>query len=82
MRHRLHQIELRANGNAKALELHAAAGKAVDRFAAQFEADRKLRNRVRRRPARDAQGNVDFGGLARVSHATVPPTGAWNSLSW
>ena len=71
MRHRLRQIELRANGNTKALELHAAAGKAVDRFTAQFEADRKLRDRVRRRFRRvTRRDNVDFGGLARVSHAT------------
>ena len=71
MRHRLRQIELRANGNTKALELHAAAGKAVDRFAAQFEADRKLRDRLRRRFRRvTRKDNVDFGGLARVSHAT------------
>jgi FAD/FMN-containing dehydrogenase/Fe-S oxidoreductase len=71
MHHRLRQIELRANGNTKALELHAAAGKAVDRFAAQFEADRKLRDRLRRRFRRvTRRDNVDFGGLARVSHAT------------
>ena len=71
MRHRLRQIELRANGNTKALELHAEAGKAVDRFAAQFEADRKLRDRLRRRFRRvTRKDNVDFGGLARVSHAT------------
>ncbi|MDH4014859.1 MAG: DUF3683 domain-containing protein, partial [Chromatiales bacterium] len=71
MRHRLRQIELRANGNTKALALHAAAGKAVDRFTAQFEADRKLRDRVRRRFRRvTRRDNVDFGGLARVSHAT------------
>ena len=71
MRHRLRQIELRANGNTKALELHAAASKAVERFTVQFEADRKLRERLRRRFRRvTRRDNVDFGGLARVSHAT------------
>jgi FAD/FMN-containing dehydrogenase/Fe-S oxidoreductase len=71
MRHRLRQIELRANGNTKALQLHAAAGKAVDRFTAQFESDRKLRDRLRRCFRRvTRRDNVDFGGLARVSHAT------------
>ena len=71
MRHRLHQIELRANGNTNALELHAAAGKAVERFYVQFDADRKLRERLRRRFRRvTRKDNVDFGGLARVSHAT------------
>ena len=71
MRHRLRQIELRANGNEKALQLHVAVARAVDRFAAQFEADRKLRGRLRRRFRRvTRRDNVDFGGLARVSHAT------------
>ena len=51
MRHRLRQIELRAGGNTRALALHAAAGKAVDRFAAQFEADRKLREQWRQEGA-------------------------------
>jgi FAD/FMN-containing dehydrogenase/Fe-S oxidoreductase len=71
MRHRLRQIELRANGNTKALELHAAAAKAVGRFTEQFAADRRLREQVRRRFRRvTRRDNVDFGGLARVSHAT------------
>ncbi len=71
MRHRLGQIEARAAGNARALELHRAALAAVTRFADQFELDRKLRERVRRRFKRiTAHDNVDFGGLARVSHAT------------
>lgn len=71
MRHRLAQIEARADGNARALELHGAAQDAVTRFADQFELDRALRERVRKRLKRvTAKDNVDFGGLARVSHAT------------
>jgi len=68
MRHRLRQIELRANSNTKALELHAAAGEAVDRFASQFEADRMLRDQLRRRFRRvTRKDNVDSGGLATAS---------------
>ena len=71
MHHRLAQIEARADGNQKALELHRAANDAVNRFSEQFEIDKKLRERVRRRFRRiTRKDNVDFGGLARVSHAT------------
>ncbi len=71
MRHRLAQIETRAAGNSRALELHRAALDAVTRFADQFARDRELRERVRKRFKRiTAKDNVDFGGLARVSHAT------------
>jgi len=71
MHHRLAQIEARAGGNNKALELHRAASEAVHRFADQFDIDKKLREKVRRRFKRiTRKDNVDFGGLARVSHAT------------
>ncbi|MDT8452614.1 MAG: DUF3683 domain-containing protein [Gammaproteobacteria bacterium] len=71
MHHRLGQIEIRAGGNEKALDLHRAATEAVNRFAEQFEADKKLREKVRRRfKSITRKDNVDFGGLARVSHAT------------
>ena len=71
MLHRLGQIEARADGNNKALELHRAACEAVDRFARQFEIDRKLREQVRHRFRHvTRKDNIDFGGLARVSHST------------
>ena len=71
MHHRLGQIEARAGGNLKALELHRAASEAVNRFADQFEIDKKLREKARRRFKKvTRKDNVDFGGLARVSHAT------------
>jgi FAD/FMN-containing dehydrogenase/Fe-S oxidoreductase len=71
MYHRLGQIEARADGNTKALELHRAACEAVDRFARQFEIDRQLREKVRRRFRHvTRKDNIDFGGLARVSHST------------
>ncbi|MDH5612554.1 MAG: DUF3683 domain-containing protein [Gammaproteobacteria bacterium] len=71
MHHRLGQIQARAGGNEKALELHRAASEAVNRFADQFDADKKLREKVRRRFRQfSRKDNIDFGGLARVSHAT------------
>lgn len=71
MHHRLGQIEVRAEGNTKALKLHRAASEAVDRFSEQFDSDKKLREKVRKRFKRiTRKDNVDFGGLARVSHAT------------
>ncbi|TVQ93506.1 MAG: DUF3683 domain-containing protein [Chromatiaceae bacterium] len=69
--HRLDQFELRLNDNARAATLLAAARAAVTRFAARFEVDRALRGRIRRRLAGLTRAdNIDFGGLARVSHAT------------
>lgn len=71
MHHRLEQIRLRANDNVKALELHEAARAAVDRFEAWFPAQAALRRRVERRLRQvTRKDNIDFGGLARVSHAT------------
>ena len=71
MHHRLAQIEARAGDNRQALDLHQAATQAVDLFARQFEHDRKLREQVRKRFRRiTRKDNIDFGGLARVSHAT------------
>ncbi|MCP5351895.1 MAG: DUF3683 domain-containing protein [Chromatiales bacterium] len=71
MHHRLDQIEVRANGNSQALELHRAAVHAVERFANQFDTDKALRDKVRKRLRKvTARDNIDFGGLARVSHCT------------
>jgi FAD/FMN-containing dehydrogenase/Fe-S oxidoreductase len=71
MHHRLDQIRVRAGDNRHALDLHRAATEAVDQFARQFDIDRKLREQVRRRLKRVTHSNnIDFGGLARVSHAT------------
>jgi FAD/FMN-containing dehydrogenase/Fe-S oxidoreductase len=71
LRHRLDQFEARANENQKALQLLSAARHSVDRFSACFEQNQVLRKRVRKALARiTRRDNVDFGGLARVSHAT------------
>ena len=71
LRHRLDQFEARANENEKALRLLGAARASVERFGACFEQNQALRTRVRKALARiTRRDNVDFGGLARVSHAT------------
>ncbi len=71
LNHRLDQFEARLNDNRKAEQLLEAARDAVDRFANGFAADLHLRNRVRRSlQGLTREDNVDFSGLARVSHAT------------
>ncbi len=71
MRHRLARIAERARDNPLALQLAEAAGRAVDDFAAWFEAQADLRKKVRRHLARvTRRDNIDFSGLARVSHVT------------
>jgi FAD/FMN-containing dehydrogenase len=71
MAHRLDQFELRLNNNARAAELLAAARAAVARLAAWFDDEQALRERLRRRlTGITRDDNLDFGGLARVAHAT------------
>ncbi|MCU7923419.1 MAG: DUF3683 domain-containing protein [Candidatus Thiodiazotropha sp. (ex Dulcina madagascariensis)] len=71
LKHRLDQFEARANDNPEALRLLAAAREAVETFAERFNDLLALRRRSKRnligltRP-----DNVDFSGIARVSHAT------------
>jgi FAD/FMN-containing dehydrogenase/Fe-S oxidoreductase len=69
--HRLDQFELRLNNNAKAARLLEAARASVARFRDWFDAERRLRDRVRKALVGiTRRDNLDFGGLARVSHAT------------
>ncbi len=69
--HRLDQFELRLNENQQAGELLAAARAAVQRFADWFEQEKAQRTRLRKALAGIThKDNLDFGGLARVSHAT------------
>ncbi|MCP3871465.1 MAG: DUF3683 domain-containing protein [Gammaproteobacteria bacterium] len=71
LKHRLDQFESRANDNQKALHLLEAARKSVATFAACFESNKQLRQKVDRSLSSiTRKDNVDFGGLARVSHAT------------
>ena len=71
LNHRLEQFEKRLNDNQDAARLLEAARTAVDRFANCFGERHALRNRVRRTLGRiTRRDNIDFSGLARVSHAT------------
>ncbi|VAW74077.1 FAD/FMN-containing dehydrogenases [hydrothermal vent metagenome] len=71
LNHRLDQVVSRANGNIEALRLVERTRDAVSAFTAWFPKTRDLRARIRKRLARVTRAdNVDFGGLARVSHAT------------
>jgi FAD/FMN-containing dehydrogenase/Fe-S oxidoreductase len=71
LKHRLDQFEARADGNENALRLLAAAREAVAKFSAGLEGNLALRQRVSRYLSRvTRKDNIDFGGLARVAHAT------------
>ncbi|MEN8214730.1 MAG: DUF3683 domain-containing protein, partial [Pseudomonadota bacterium] len=71
LRHRLDQFETRARDNSKALQLLQLAREAVTRFGDCFERNNKLRDDVYQALERiTRRDNIDFGGLARVSHAT------------
>jgi FAD/FMN-containing dehydrogenase/Fe-S oxidoreductase len=71
LHHRLEQFEQRLNDNADAARLLEAARSAVGRFAACFGERLALRDKVRNALAGlTRRDNVDFSGLARVSHAT------------
>lgn len=68
---RLDQIVAWADGNALALELAERTREAVRRFEALFPRQRELRKKALRRLSRiTRRDNIDFGGLARVSHVT------------
>jgi FAD/FMN-containing dehydrogenase/Fe-S oxidoreductase len=71
LHHRLDQFEQRLNDNSEAARLLDAARGAVGRFSEWFGDQRRLRERVRSALADiTRRDNLDFGGLARVSHAT------------
>ena len=71
LRHRLDQFELRLNSNAQAGRLLMAARDAVKAFDEGLLAQRQRREALRQSVARlTPPDNLDFGGLARVAHAT------------
>ncbi len=71
LHHRIQQIIDRADGNEKALELAEHARKAVKRFADWFSSQNDLREQARRRLSKvTSKDNIDFSGMARVSHVT------------
>ena len=71
LNHRLRQFQARLNDNADAERLLIAAQEAVDRFSNCFGERAQLRGQVTRALSRvTRRDNIDFSGLARVSHAT------------
>ncbi|RMH21294.1 MAG: DUF3683 domain-containing protein, partial [Gammaproteobacteria bacterium] len=71
MTHRLQQIRNRAENNQKVLDLLELAEGSVKKFSDWFVNTASLRNRALKSFRRITRSdNIDFGGLARVSHAT------------
>jgi len=71
LNHRIVQIEQRANGNQKAVELAEAARAAVKTFSDWFITQGALRAKALKSLSKiTSKDNVDFSGLARVSHVT------------
>jgi FAD/FMN-containing dehydrogenase/Fe-S oxidoreductase len=71
LHHRLAQIETRADSNPLTLQLLERARAAVAGFEAWFPQQAQQRRRALKRLARVThRDNIDFGGLARVSHVT------------
>ncbi|MCW8957864.1 MAG: DUF3683 domain-containing protein, partial [Gammaproteobacteria bacterium] len=71
LHHRLDQIVARADGNEEALALAAAARKAVNEFEQWLPRVAERRQKVARRLCRvTRRDNIQFDGLARVSHVT------------
>ena len=71
LHHRLDQFELRLNNNEQAEQLLNAARQAVHDFENRFDTNKELQHKVRRAlTGITRKDNVDFGGLARVSHST------------
>ena len=71
LRHRLHEIEMRRQGNELVGQLLDAASRAVREFEAWFDDTASLRTRILRRLGGvTRRDNISFDGLARVSHVT------------
>jgi FAD/FMN-containing dehydrogenase/Fe-S oxidoreductase len=71
LHHRLDQIVARAGGNELALQLADAARAAVREFESWLSNQAERRRQVQRRLARvTRKDNIQFDGLARVSHVT------------
>jgi len=71
LKHRLHQVELRADGNTDALILHNNCLAAITRFENDLSRQVKLRQKTRKTLAGiTSKNNIDFSGLARVAHST------------
>ncbi len=71
LRHRLDQVEARADGNTLALELVRRARHAVTQFETWLKEQKEQRRRLVKRLGRvTRRDNIQFDGFARVSHVT------------
>ncbi|MDT8385712.1 MAG: DUF3683 domain-containing protein [Gammaproteobacteria bacterium] len=71
LHHRLEQIIARADKNPRAIALVNAAQTAIRSFESEFATEQDLRRRTQQRLSRITRAdNIDFGGLAKVSHVT------------
>jgi len=71
LHHRLDQVISRADSNPLALQLTEKTRQAISEFEDYFDQQKTIRDRVRKKLSRiTRQANIDFSGLARVSHAT------------
>ncbi len=71
LHHRVDQIIERSEGNAKTLLLTELAKKSIAEFEDWFGKQQELRHKVARRLSKiTRKDNIDFGGLAKVSHVT------------
>jgi FAD/FMN-containing dehydrogenase len=71
LRHRLDQVVARADGNKQALQLCEATAKAVARFEQWLQQEHEVRRKIKRQLSQlTVADNIDFSGLARVSHVT------------
>lgn len=71
LRHRLKQVELRADGNTDALTIHGNCLKAVAGFEQDLLTQISLRQKTVKALSKITSiNNIDFSGLARVSHST------------
>jgi len=71
LHHRLDQVIARADSNPLALKLAEKARHAISEFEGYFEHQKTVRETVLKKLNRiTRRANIDFSGLARVSHAT------------
>lgn len=71
LKHRLNQIEERANDNPLAIQLLNVAKKAVIEFEQQLVATKQLRQQIYSKLKKvTRKDNIRFDGMARVSHVT------------
>ncbi|MBE9560310.1 MAG: DUF3683 domain-containing protein, partial [Proteobacteria bacterium] len=71
LKHRLNQVELRADGNADALTLHSNCLSAIKNFEQSLLTQISLRQKSRKILGKiTSSNNIDFSALARVSHST------------